>query len=125
MATEEQHAVEPVAEIGTELLFENEAVRVWSMELAPGEDSPYHVHNLDYLFVYTTPSKIAFVQPSGQLGEAREYADGFVNYLAVGDGLKHQIRNIADVPHRQILVEFKAFKDAAPTGNNGRQSQPL
>src|ERR687884_144202 len=99
-----------VTDIGTELLFENEAVRVWSMELAPGEDSPYHVHKLDYLFVYTTPSKIGFVEPSGAQGETREYGDGFVNYLTVGDGLTHQIRNVADIPHRQILVEFKAFK---------------
>jgi hypothetical protein len=116
---------EPVLDIGTELLFENEAVRVWSMELAPGEDSPFHRHTRDYLFVYTTPSRIAFVEPSGQLGEAREYADGFVNYLAVGDGLTHQIRNVSDIPHRQILVEFKEMKGVAPSGNNGRQSAPL
>jgi hypothetical protein len=116
---------EPVLDIGTELLFENEAVKVWSMELAPGEDSPYHLHTRDYLFVYTTPSKIAFVERSGKQGEAREYADGFVNYLAVGDGLTHQIRNVADVPHRQILVEFKTLKDVAPSANNGRQSEPL
>jgi hypothetical protein len=75
--------------------------------------------------VYTTPSKIAFVEPSGRLGETREYADGFVNYLAVGDGLTHQIRNMSDILHRQILVEFKTLKDVAPSGNNGRQSQPL
>jgi beta-alanine degradation protein BauB len=116
---------EPVMDIGTELLFENEAVKVWSMELAPGEDSPYHLHTRDYLFVYTTPSKIAFVEPSGQLGETREYGDGFVNYLAVGGGLTHQIRNVSDMSHRQILVEFKTLKGVAPTGNNGRQSEPL
>lgn len=116
---------DPVLDIGTELLFENEAVKVWSMELAPGEDSPYHRHTRDYLFVYTTPSKIAFVDPSGQLGETREYGDGFVNYLAVGGGLTHQIRNVSDIPHRQILVEFKTVKDMAPTSNNGRQSEPL
>jgi quercetin dioxygenase-like cupin family protein len=116
---------QPVAEIGTELLFENEAVRVWSMELAPGEDSPFHIHTRDYLFVYTTPSKIAFVERSGQLGETRAYEDGFVNYLAVGDGLTHQIRNVADIPHRQILVEFKTLKDVSPSSNNGRQGEPL
>jgi hypothetical protein len=116
---------EPVLDIGTELLFENDAVRVWSMELAPGEESPYHLHTRDYLFVYTTPSKIGFVERSGQLGETREFADGFVNYLAVGNGLTHQIKNVADVPHRQILVEFKTLKDVAPSSNNGRQSEPL
>jgi len=28
--------------IGTELLFENERIRVWSMVLQPGEESPLH-----------------------------------------------------------------------------------
>jgi quercetin dioxygenase-like cupin family protein len=116
---------QPVTDIGTELLFENAAVRVWSMELAPGEDSPYHVHANDYLFVYTTPSRIAFVEPTGRVGETREYGDGFVNYITVGSGLTHQIRNVAAAPHRQILVEFKTLKDVAPTANNGRQSGPL
>lgn len=117
--------MEPVAEIGTELLFENEAVKVWVMDLAPGEASPYHRHTKDYLFVYTTPSKLAFVEPSGELGETREYGDGYVNYLTVGEGLTHQIRNVSDRPHRQVLVEFKTLKDVAPSANNGRLSEPL
>jgi len=57
--------VEPRTNIGTELLFENEAVRVWSMELAPGEESPYHVHKLDYVYVYVTPSRLTFMQEPG------------------------------------------------------------
>ena len=40
-------------DVGTELLFENDRVKVWSMALEPGETSPYHQHDNDYVFVYT------------------------------------------------------------------------
>ena len=37
--------------VGTRLLFENEQVRVWDLQLAPGEAIPLHRHELDYLYV--------------------------------------------------------------------------
>lgn len=114
----------PVTEIGTELLFENEVVRVWSMVLEPGQDSPYHVHRLDYLFVYVTPSTIAFTEKPGDVKETRQYGDGYVAYNSVGEGMTHQIRNVADVPHRQILVELKGEHVKAPSSSNQRVGPP-
>ncbi|MBO0731028.1 MAG: hypothetical protein J2P57_17360 [Acidimicrobiaceae bacterium] len=114
----------PGTEIGTELLFENDVVRVWSMVLEPGQDSPYHVHQLDYLFVYVTPSKIAFMEKPGDVIETRQYGDGYVAYNKVGEGMTHQIRNDADVPHRQILVELKGEHGDAPSSDNGRVGLP-
>lgn len=116
--------MEPSTNIGTELLFENDVVRVWSMELAPGEDSSYHVHELDYVFVYVTPSRIAYMAQAGQVEEIRDYGDGYVRYSAVGAGIRHQIRNVAETRHRQILVELKSAHAHAPTSNNGRVSGP-
>jgi quercetin dioxygenase-like cupin family protein len=113
-------AVEPSTNIGTELLFENEAVRVWSMELAPGQESPYHVHQLDYVYVYVTPSRLTYMAEPGQVKHVRDYGDGYVRYTAVGDGIRHQISNAGDSPHRQILVELKPSHAVAPTSDNGR-----
>ena len=115
----------PITDIGTELLFENDVVRVWSMTLDPGQSMPYHIHRLDYVYVYVTPSRIAFMEKAGQVKEIRDYADGYVNYVSVGDGIAHQIRNDADIPHRQILVEFKTMKGEAPTGGNRRVSEAI
>jgi beta-alanine degradation protein BauB len=115
----------PVPDIGTELLFENEVVRVWSMTLAPGQSMPYHIHLLDYVYVYVTPSRITFMQRPGEVRWTRDYEDGYVNYVSVGDGIAHQIRNDANIPHRQILVEFKTVKGAASTQSNNRGSEPL
>ena len=34
--------------IGTELVFEDDSVRVWRIDLAPGEKAGWHTHFLDY-----------------------------------------------------------------------------
>lgn len=112
--------MEPSTDIGTELLFENEVVRVWSMELAPGQKSPYHVHTLDYVYVYVTPSRLTFMAEPGEVRHVRDYGDGYVRYTAVGGGIRHQISNVGDRPHRQILVELKATHPSARTSDNGR-----
>ncbi len=119
------HPLVPVTDIGNELLFENEVVRVWSMVLEPDQESPFHVHKLDYLFVYVTPSTIAFMETPGEVKETREYGDGYVAYNSVGDGITHQIRNVSVLRHRQILVELKAVRGEAPSSTNSRVGEPL
>ena len=108
--------------IGTELLFENDRVRVWNMVLQPGEESPLHRHEGDYIFVYTTPSRITAFR-EGQEPITNEHDDGYVQYTEVGSGIVHKIRNDAQETHRQILVEIKGPSASAtprPPQNNGR-----
>jgi hypothetical protein len=38
----------------TRLLFENDDVKVWMMDVAPGETYPHHYHHYDYVLFYTT-----------------------------------------------------------------------
>lgn len=38
-----------LGDVATKLLFENERVKVWEMDLAPGESSDFHEHGLPYL----------------------------------------------------------------------------
>jgi hypothetical protein len=40
-----------LAAIGERLLFENEHVRVWENVIEPGEESPIHRHDHDYLAI--------------------------------------------------------------------------
>ena len=35
--------------VANRLLFENERVKVWEMDLAPGESSDFHEHTLPYV----------------------------------------------------------------------------
>ncbi len=92
--------------IGTELLFENDRIRVWDMTLQPGQESPLHLHEGDYVFIYVTPSRLsAFIEDRQPF--TNEFDDGYVQYTEVGTGTWHKIRNDGDEVHRQILVEFK------------------
>ena len=38
-----------LGDVATKLLFENERVKVWTMDLAPGESSDFHEHTHPYL----------------------------------------------------------------------------
>ena len=112
----------PSSDVGSELLFENDRVRVWSMTLQPGETSTYHRHENDYLFVYTTPSTI-----SSQVGDidgpTRNFHDGYVQYTEVGPGIEHSITNVAESLHHQIIVEIKGVSMSETSHspeNNGR-----
>ncbi len=42
-----------LGEVGTEFMFENDLIRVWNLELSPGESSDWHRHNTNYCFVVT------------------------------------------------------------------------
>ena len=112
--------------VGTTVLFENEQIRVWELVLEPGEASPVHRHEADYVFIGTTPGRIEF-QAAGQPPTTTEYEAGFVQFTAVGSGITHQIRNTGQQVYREVLVEFKGPGRAAvhqAPENNGR-SRPV
>jgi quercetin dioxygenase-like cupin family protein len=108
--------------IGTELLFENDRIRVWDMVLQPGEESPYHRHDGDYVFIYVTPSRLTLFL-DGQEPQTADFEDNFVQYTEVGGGIQHKIRNDSAEVHRQILVELKGASrsgEPRPPEHNGR-----
>jgi quercetin dioxygenase-like cupin family protein len=91
--------------IGTELVYEDESVRVWRIELAPGETAGWHTHFLDYTTVVV----------EGDLVE-RPNADGTVDRIEVKPGaimrwnqgtLRHALRNIGTKTFRNVIVEVK------------------
>jgi hypothetical protein len=111
---------EPTLDVGTELLFDNELVRVWSMELAPDEASPFHRHTHNYVYVYVTPSTLTSIVP-GASSTTTDFEDGYVRFVNVSSVRPHRIVNSGTRRHRQIIVELK---QPAPTesGDNGRKS---
>src|SRR5690242_2405550 len=98
--------------VGTKLLFENDRLRVWELVLRPGEESAYHVHESDYVFVHLTKSKLTLMQDEKPQQTSEEPA-GFVQYTEVGRGIAHAIKNVGDTEHREILVELKGPSRAA------------
>jgi hypothetical protein len=116
---------EPTTNVGTEVLFENDVVRVWRMALTPGASSEVHVHEHDHVFVYANPSRMR-AREVGSDDVIRQPSDeGFVYYREVGDaGLPpHQLTNAGDTESVHYIVELlgdSRSRTAQPPEHNGR-----
>jgi beta-alanine degradation protein BauB len=109
--------------VGTEVLSENESIRVSQMILAPGETCPPHRHLHDHVILYAEPATIRTELDGRPVIQHVE--DGCVSYRAVGPrGLPpHSITNAADRPSRHFILELLGPSASdAPTAHqhNGR-----
>jgi hypothetical protein len=62
----DQHQDEPVSNVATRLLFEDDKVKIWDMRLAPGEGSPLHRHGHDYYLVMLEGDMIGGISPASE-----------------------------------------------------------
>ena len=96
--------------VGTALLFENDRVRVWEMDLEPGAKSAVHRHDLDYLIVQIEGDRIAAIPEPDSAGKHTQYIEvqaqpGKVSYLTRG-GIETAV-NVGQRRYREILIELK------------------
>lgn len=92
--------------VGSRVLFENDRVRVWELEAAPGEVFPMHHHSLDYVTVALTEGDVEVREANGEVrGGHREVGD--IRVAAVGDGEVHELRNVGTTVYRNRIVELK------------------
>jgi hypothetical protein len=97
---------DPLGPIGSEILFENEHIRVWKIDLAPKEHQPWHKHHLPYLIVPLGTSTCDMRFADGTLRKITD-APGEVKWR--GDpGPVHELYNTGDTDSRTVLVEIKA-----------------
>ena len=96
--------------VGTKVVFENEQVRVWVLQLAPGERSAVHRHELDHLLIQIRGDRIA-VEPEPEAeGPHLEYMEadvipGMVVHVPRG-GVETAV-NVGAEPYYEIIVELK------------------
>ena len=91
--------------IGTDLLFEDDRIRIWQIVLEPGEEAPFHTHLLDYTSISIEGDVVE--RPNG---------DGSVDRLPVTPGAftrwyqstpSHSLRNVGTKRFRNVIVELK------------------
>jgi hypothetical protein len=94
--------------VGSELLLENERVRVWEIRLEPGERLPVHRHVLDYFWVAVTPGHTLGRCHDGTTIEDRCHpgASEFTTVEA-GEFLLHDLTNVGDTEMVFTTVELK------------------
>jgi hypothetical protein len=96
--------------VATRLLWENERVRIWEMDLAPGASSDTHRHDLDYVLVQLDGDRIAARFEPDTAGTLSGYVEGEVapgktRFIARG-GIETAI-NVGTRRYREILIELK------------------
>ena len=99
-----------LGKVATRVLWENERVRVWEMDLAPGARSDTHEHELDYVLVQIDGDRIAAQFEPDTAGTRRGYVEGEVEpgktrFIARG-GIETAI-NVGARRYREILIELK------------------
>jgi hypothetical protein len=96
--------------VGTRVLFENDRVRIWELDLAPGARSAPHRHELDYVIVQIEGDRIAAMPEPDTAGAYRDYieadvAPGKTRFVARG-GVETAI-NVGRRRYHEILIELK------------------
>ncbi len=100
--------------VGTKLVSETERVRVWHLDLPPGERFGFHCHVLDYFWTALSQGKARSHYDDGRIVEV-EYVPGDTKHLkfAAGEISWHDLENIGQTPLQFVTVEFKESGNAA------------
>jgi quercetin dioxygenase-like cupin family protein len=94
----------PLGDVANKLLFENELVRVWEMNLAPGGRSDRHRHELPYLLCILEGTRVD-AEVEGRGNVEIPVQPGSVFFVPPG-ATETAINNSRD-HFREILIELK------------------
>ena len=86
------------------LQHDNERTRVTLWEVAPGDATGWHRHQLDYVIVPLTTGKLSLLGPGGVENEANLTAG--VSYFREA-GVEHDVINANDFDFAFLEVEIK------------------
>jgi quercetin dioxygenase-like cupin family protein len=91
--------------IGTELIYEDETVRVWRIQLEPGQDAPWHTHVLDYTTVTIEGGTVERPNDDGSV-DRFELKPGDI--MRGRDGtIRHMVRNVGATRFANVIIEQK------------------
>ncbi len=95
---------EPLGNVATRLILENERIRIWEMDLAPGAASDLHEHTMDYCMCIVEGESIDadFV---GRDPFRLPVKPGDVFFVPRG-GVERAV-NRSGIRFREILIELK------------------
>jgi beta-alanine degradation protein BauB len=94
-------------EVGTWLWFQNDRIKVWEVNLAPGERGPFHAHTRRYFWTVVEPGTGRQRSPDGTV-KVRRYEVGDTQYAepSPADPLIHDLENAGETTLRFVTVEL-------------------
>ena len=96
--------------IGTEFLREDDQVKIWRIVLEPGEEAPWHTHELDYTSIVIEGGLLERYNGDGTTDRYQVNA-GDTMRLYEGS-TRHALKNVGDTRFSNIIIEFKNGKHA-------------
>ena len=109
-----------MAGVGTTKVFENDKIIVWEFVLGPGETTPVHTHEHDYIFYVLDGAPLQVFDTAGRDLGTLDAKSGSVFVLRCENGelvgvedpalrvpATHSARNVGTTRYREILVETK------------------
>lgn len=91
------------AAVGSHLVYEDSRVRVWTLELAPGEETPVHQHACDYVYVVISGGSTETRYADGSRDPRTDHVGESFNHPA---GQPHSLLNTGTARYRNIIVEL-------------------
>ena len=91
--------------VGTSVIMENDRVKIWEMDLAPGEESAEHRHDLDYILVILEGDKIAGICTDGRDDIYADVQPGLTVFVPKGG--TEIARNVGTKRYHEVLIELK------------------
>ena len=110
---EELAAARRNGRVGSRVVSESERVRVWLIELQPGERLPFHTHVQDYFWTAISAGRARSRYSDGRVVEV-DYAIGDTQHhvFPKGQSMTHDLENVGDTVLCFVTVEF--FGSANP-----------
>jgi len=109
-----------MAGVGSNVVFEDDKIKVWEFALEPGERTPVHTHELEYVFYVIDGSSLEVFDEDGKFVTLLPFEDGDVlplrlegnELVVIGDEslrvpATHSARNAGSQRYREILIEKK------------------
>jgi len=93
-----------LGEIATELILENDKVRIWNLVVAPGESSDWHLHENDYVTVVVEGGDLDVEYNNGSVASSPSQIGSWSFH---GDHRIHRVINNTNSTYRNVLIELK------------------
>ena len=95
---------EPLGDIASVVLFENERVKVWNLIVGPGEASAWHHHERDYVTVVVEGGGLTVEFDDGTVEDG---SSGVGTWRYHWDHKVHRVINNTDTTYKNVLIELK------------------
>ena len=105
MLRPEEIAANPV---GTNLVFEDDQVRIWQIVLEPGQEAAFHTHYLDYTTITIEGGRLQRLNGDGSVDEVESEAGRVMRWYK--STRTHGLRNVGKTRFRNVIVELKGVQ---------------